>query len=346
MKNNYIAIAKALGIMLMVVGHSGCPDYLYRFIYMFHMPLFFFCSGFFMKPAEKFVDVRKFVFRRFKGLYWPYVKWSLLFLLFHNLFLSWKLYDPDYINYYSRSDFIDRFLHIVFTMTGHDQLADPFWFFKQLLLSSILVFVVEYALRSFRSKLKYLIVFLVLLSLTIISKFFGWGLPVIWNLSIIFLSACFFFLGYIYKKFELKTIPPYLGLLALMILILGVYLYDDYLDMLWYTWKNVTLYIVMALVGVFMALSFSQILERTPFNHILYYIGNHTMIIFILHLLIFKIVSLLKIFIYHMPYNQLADFKVIQEYNDFFWVIYSIVGVSLPLVLERIVYKFKNCLVP
>lgn len=41
MKNNYIAIAKALGIMLMVVGHSGCPDYLYRFIYMFHMPLFF-----------------------------------------------------------------------------------------------------------------------------------------------------------------------------------------------------------------------------------------------------------------------------------------------------------------
>jgi len=332
--------------MLMVVGHSGCPDYLYRFIYMFHMPLFFFCSGFFMKPAEKFVDVRKFVFRRFKGLYWPYVKWGLLFLLFHNLFLSWKLYDPDYINYYSRSDFIDRFLHIVFTMTGHDQLADPFWFFKQLLLSSILVFVVEYALRSFRSKLKYLIVFLVLLSLTIISKFYGWGLPVIWNLSIIFLSACFFFLGYIYKKFELKTIPPYLGLLALMILILGVYLYDDYLDMLWYTWKNVTLYIVMALVGVFMALSFSQILERTPFNHILYYIGNHTMIIFILHLLIFKIVSLLKIFIYHMPYNQLADFKVIQEYNDFFWVIYSIVGVSLPLVLERIVYKFKNCLVP
>jgi fucose 4-O-acetylase-like acetyltransferase len=150
MKNNYIAIAKALGIMLMVVGHSGCPDYLYRFIYMFHMPLFFFCSGFFMKPAEKFVDVRKFVFRRFKGLYWPYVKWGLLFLLFHNLFLSWKLYDPDYINYYSRSDFIDRFLHIVFTMTGHDQLADPFWFFKQLLLSSILVFVVEYALRSFR----------------------------------------------------------------------------------------------------------------------------------------------------------------------------------------------------
>ena len=344
MRDNYIAIAKALGIILMVMGHSGCPDFLYRFIYMFHMPLFFFCSGFFMKPAEKVADIRRFVFKRLKGLYWPYVKWSLLFLLFHNFFLSWKLYDPDYINYYSRSDFIDRFLHIVFTMTGHDQLADPFWFFKQLLLSSILVFVVEYALRSFRSKLKYLIVFLVLLSLTIISKFFGWGLPVIWNLSIIFLRDCFFFLGYIYKRFELKSIPPYLGLLALMILILGVYLYGDYLDMLWYTWKNVTLYIVMALVGVFMALSFSQILERTPFNQILYYIGNHTLIIFVLHLLVFKFGNYIKIIIYNLPIDHLADYKVITAYNDYFWLIYYVIGCSIPLFIERTLNSLSICL--
>ena len=189
-------------------------------------------------------------------------------------------------------------------------------------------------------------VFIVLLSLTVISKYFGWGLPVIWNLSIIFLSACFFFLGYIYKGFELKSIPPYLGLLALMILILGVYLYDDYLDMLWYTWKNVALYVVMALVGIFMALSFSQLLERTQFCHVLHYIGNHTMIIFVLHLLVFKFVSLLKIIIYNLPYERLADFKVIQEYNESFWLLYSVIGVFSPLVIEWIVYRFKSHLAP
>ena len=64
MRDNYIAIAKALGIMLMVMGHSGCPDFLYRFIYMFHMPLFFFCSGFFMKPAGSTIDIRLFIFKK------------------------------------------------------------------------------------------------------------------------------------------------------------------------------------------------------------------------------------------------------------------------------------------
>ena len=47
--NNYITIAKAMGILLMVIGHSGCPQVLFRIIYLFHMPLFFFLSGIFAK---------------------------------------------------------------------------------------------------------------------------------------------------------------------------------------------------------------------------------------------------------------------------------------------------------
>lgn len=39
-KNNYISIAKGIGIILMVAGHCRFP-YLLDFIYMFHMPLFF-----------------------------------------------------------------------------------------------------------------------------------------------------------------------------------------------------------------------------------------------------------------------------------------------------------------
>ena len=48
MRNNRdksLDIAKAICIILMVVGHSGCPTYLHDFIYMFHMPCFFFVSG-------------------------------------------------------------------------------------------------------------------------------------------------------------------------------------------------------------------------------------------------------------------------------------------------------------
>lgn len=39
---------KGIGIILVVIGHSGCPAYIHDFIYMFHMGLFFFASGKFL----------------------------------------------------------------------------------------------------------------------------------------------------------------------------------------------------------------------------------------------------------------------------------------------------------
>ena len=50
--NAQVSIAKALGIILMVMGHAGCPEYLHDFIYLFHMPMFAFVTGYFSKNLE------------------------------------------------------------------------------------------------------------------------------------------------------------------------------------------------------------------------------------------------------------------------------------------------------
>ena len=39
-------VMKGIGIILMLVGHVPSTDWLYHFIYSFHMPLFMFASGF------------------------------------------------------------------------------------------------------------------------------------------------------------------------------------------------------------------------------------------------------------------------------------------------------------
>ena len=86
MRNNSISIAKAIAIMLMVLAHTYFSDYGNRIVNMFHMPLFFFFSGYCMKNKylnEPFDFIRK----RIKGIYKPYVKWSIIFLLLHNIFL-------------------------------------------------------------------------------------------------------------------------------------------------------------------------------------------------------------------------------------------------------------------
>ena len=43
-RNLLVDVAKGIGIVLVVLGHSGI-EFGHYLIYMFHMPLFFFLSG-------------------------------------------------------------------------------------------------------------------------------------------------------------------------------------------------------------------------------------------------------------------------------------------------------------
>ena len=60
----WLDTAKGIGIILVVLGHSMSPiltghmvmESLYKFLYMFHMPLFFFLSG---VVSEKLLNAKK-----------------------------------------------------------------------------------------------------------------------------------------------------------------------------------------------------------------------------------------------------------------------------------------------
>lgn len=83
-------IARGIGIFLVVLGHSF-PDaqfngsvfyaYIYRFIYSFHMPLFFIISGFFAYKIYEISTLKsygRFVYGKFKRLMIPYISVSLI----------------------------------------------------------------------------------------------------------------------------------------------------------------------------------------------------------------------------------------------------------------------------
>ena len=135
MRNNRdksLDIAQAFCNILMVVGHSGCPTYLYDFVYMFHMPCFFFVSGWLLN--EKYVtDLKTGLIQKAKGSYYPFVKWTLIFLLFHNVFASMHIYE----NSYSWQTFIERVIR-TFTMTGSESLLGGFWFLISLFWALII----------------------------------------------------------------------------------------------------------------------------------------------------------------------------------------------------------------
>ncbi len=342
-KNNYIATAKAIGIFLMVLGHIGLSDYIIRYIYMFHMPLFFFCSGYFFKKTDSFSSVRSYTVRRIRGLYLPYVKWAFLFLCFHNIFYKVGLYSHEEFQYYNLKEFFDRLLHLVISMTGQEQLLDPFWFLKQLFLSSLLINFLFYSFRKFSKKRIPELLCMGTIGFTVVSKYYGWGLPVIWDLSIIFLSATFFLMGYIYHQVERISLYrlEYL-LFSLVILGIFVYLYGKSLDMLWYNTGSVIMYVFFAPFGIFATLCISFLIDKYKISKVLHYIGNHTMPILALHLLAFKTVNFLIIKINGLPISHLSDFKVIEEYSNFFFLFYLMAGLILPLIIDAVSNYFRT----
>ena len=92
-----------------------------------------------------------------------------------------------------------------------------------------------------------------------------------------------------------------------------------------------------------MVFTASKLIEQYSIKKFFYYIGNHTMIILVLHLLVFKIGNVIKIIIYGLPIVKLSDFKIIQENNDFFWIIYTLLGIIIPLAYNKIWECIKRC---
>lgn len=86
MKNRilYIDIAKAMCIVLVVIGHyvpNGCPRWwmaIHDWIYTFHMPLFMFASGFVYMATKREESYRSFIWKKVKRLMVPYLTVSAL----------------------------------------------------------------------------------------------------------------------------------------------------------------------------------------------------------------------------------------------------------------------------
>lgn len=117
MRDRSISITKALGIMLMVLAHTGFSKIGDSIIDIFHMPLFFFTSGYCFNESH-LKDWEAFARTKIKRLYLPYVGYSLLFLLLQNIFVRFHFYNDSY----SIHDAILRAYHIIVGMNQHDQL--------------------------------------------------------------------------------------------------------------------------------------------------------------------------------------------------------------------------------
>lgn len=280
-----ISVAKALCIILMVVGHSGCPEFMRVFIYQFHMPCFFFVSGFLLK--QKYInEIRAFGWRRFKGLWWPFVKWSVLFLLLHNVLTALHLYETRY----SWSDMGYKLFHII-TLTGSEQLLGGFWFLKELLYASIFSVVGLWTLQISFPKYKDMHLQMGVI-LTVLFMVLAYGLSIVpFKIPTIgsktMLASSFFIAGYTYQKTHYQMSRWDVGIL----LLLGVWIITFFFTgSMGVVQTGIFLYFFVAMAGAIGVLHIAGRIHGV-WQRFLDYVGDKTLYILTFHFISFKLVS-------------------------------------------------------
>ena len=200
--NAAVNYAKGLAIILMVLLHSSRwieSGYVGHFVCLFHMPLFFIMSGFCFK--EKYLtDFKTFVIKRIKGLWGPYFKYGVAFLLLHNVFYHFHIYDSVYGSYtgvsssiYGLKDYLMQFQRIL-RMVGTEQLLGGFWFLHALFYASII------GCLTICYTMKRALLGGVLLLLTMFFLVANITIPIVGIGDKCLLGALFFYIGFALKK--------------------------------------------------------------------------------------------------------------------------------------------------
>ena len=268
--------------------------------------------------------------KRIKGLYLPYLKWSLLFLLLHNVFRHFHITGSVI---YHAQDYIRQFIRLL-TMTDYELLIRPFWFIKELLFASVIVASISIIRARLFPNIGTFTLLFFSLTIAIIAKFLPL-IPLIGDCSLLFLSIAYFYSGILIQKYK-PSIPftTSMMFISFFVVLIGSVLFTGTIDMRFTTAKNMLPYYLLSLSGIIMVFCISKKLEKLSFNSTFFYIGNNTMPILALNLLALKIGNLIKIWIYYLPINKLSSYTVIYERNSYFWVIYTIIGISIPLLVH------------
>lgn len=343
--NRIVTYSKAFGIILMVIGHCAYNiPYCRQIIYMFHMPLFFFLSGFCFK-RQYLKTSHLFITKRIKGLYIPFIKWSLLFLLFHNLFFYFSIYSQQLSSAwwsqhpYTYKEFISHAISIIISMHGQDILLGGYWFLHALFWGSI----IGWSLLKITRIPEYSTIIAVIIC--IYMNHFHLKVPVIGITPQTISATILFLVGYIFAYRSVNPFRLYQICPCILCMIIGSFFYRSDMDQPFYSTFKLIPFLITSIFTIWSFMSIFHIIHLNDVtDKIITHIGNNTLTILTFHFLAFKLVSLIIIWVYNLPTYRLAEFPVIYNYADILWVImYTFVGLLCPLLINRINIKIMIC---
>ena len=287
-RNQTIDVVKGIGIILVVFGHNWISlkgnHEIFRVIFSFHMPLFFFLSGIFLKESTPF---RVFLKSRTDTLLKPYFVvlaalgiTQLLWAIIKGSVISQKLY---------------YFVGLAYG-TGQTISWAPFWFLPHLFISSFFALII---LNIIKRRSWMTVVSIVMLSIGIhfidplyrpnltnvgyISINHLPGLP--WSLDLMPITSSFIVVGYLLRDWvKTMTFNPIGFLLSIIIFSCLHYYFDETIDLNERIYGNAFISTIQAAIGIYLTINIASIIQKySRLQKPLAYIGSGTLFILMFH---------------------------------------------------------------
>lgn len=316
----WLDMAKGYGMLAVIIAHI-CTGPLHEWIYTFHMPLFFFLSGYVFSNKENF-DI--FLKKKAKALLVPYFSLGIPMVIFTILL---KLYQN------------------TFALEATKELVKDFiiqkrqwtlWYIACLFFLNVFFYLITKFVKNniFRTLIVFAMAFVGLL------YYKCDGLPLPWNIDASFTAMPFFFVGYVLKQYTRKTekilskkiVNIFLffvfGFVNILFGYLNIKTTGKGLEMFYSEYANPVYTYISAFAGVFAVILFSKLFTLKPIK----YIGENSLIYYAWHQTI--MIPLTKMGFEHFGFEHPTDIS--EPYYwcyKFFQFAVILIVLTLPTIL-------------
>lgn len=315
----WIDIAKGIGILCVLFGHFKVNESSifgvnitipYYLVYSFHMPLFFFLSGYCF--SKKTICFKEFFLKKCIGLMIPYISFSIFWIVSDSLFNVLA-------NNISFEFFLDEFKTYFMQIRFH-----AIWFLPCLFIMEIAFY---WILRL--AKGNNVLIFTIGIIITILGVLYRKviNINLFWNVDIVFTMILFFIIGYILKSINfIKSESKHKNSIAFCVFALlnvtvntiNINIFKPHIiDVYGNQYCNYILFYISALLGIMAIVELSIMLEGKA--KYINYLGRNTLVYFALHQIIYYAAQ--KIF----EYLNLSSVLI--------WILYFVLMVLSLIIL-------------
>ena len=351
----YVDIVKGVAITAVVLLHVDYAFHNSTFLPLWsllgnswHVCVFFMVSGFFLKN-ESLLHTRPFLQRKAHLLYLPLICYYLVFLLLHNAFIHIGFYEVG-MEYggkvmapFGIADFLRHFAASL-VLAGREPLLAPLWFVSVMIIAFVLMWGVSKVLSLFLGRWQHdvnskafeytrmCVILLACIIMHLLSNVFHFNIPRFNNsFTALWLILCGYF---VFQKMKMKFDSMKVAVAcAVAVYVCNIVFGANVL--MTNSYHNIVSLTICTFSALYVICFVAKKVQTTLLGRLMAWVGNHSYAIMALHLLAFKIATvMLRLTLF--PKQPLSPLNPVAGNSLWLLLYFTFIGVILPALLASI----------